>query len=167
MLSNAHLTSHSRMSGSRWVITPSWLSESWRSFLSTSFVYSCHLFLLSFTSVRSIPFLSFIEPIFAWNVTLSSVHFSSVTQSYPTLWDPMNRSTPGLPVHHQILEFTQTQVHRVSNAIQPFHPLSSPSPPAPNPSQHQSFSTSQLFTWGDQSTGVSTLASFLPKKSHL
>ena len=52
--------------------------------------------------------------------------------------DPMNRSTPGLPVHHQLLEFTQTHVHRVGDAIQPSHPLSSPSPPAPNPSQHQS-----------------------------
>ena len=62
----------------------------------------------------------------------------SVAQSCPTLCDPMNRSTPGLPVHHQLPEFTQTHVHRVSDAIQPSHPLSSPSPPAPNPSQHQS-----------------------------
>ena len=67
-----------------------------------------------------------------------SVQFSSVTQSCPTLCDPMNRSTPGLPVHHQLPEFTQTHVHRVSDAIQPSHPLSSPSPPAPNPSQHHS-----------------------------
>ena len=59
------------------------------------------------------------------------------TQSCPTLDDPMNCSTPGLPVHHQLLEFTQTHVHQVSDAIQPSHPLSSPSP-APNPSQHQS-----------------------------
>ena len=80
----------------------------------------------------------------------------------------MNRSTPGLPVHHQLPEFTQTHFHRVSDAIQPSHPLSSPSPPAPNPSQHQS-----LFQWvnsshevGGQSTGASALASFLPKKSH-
>ena len=56
----------------------------------------------------------------------------SVAQSCPTLWDPMNRSTPGLPVHHQLPEFTETHVHRVSDAIQPSHPLSSPSPPAPN-----------------------------------
>ena len=62
----------------------------------------------------------------------------SVAQSCPTLCDPMNCSRPGLPVHHQLLEFTQTHVHRVSDAIQPSHPLSSPSPPAPNPSQHQS-----------------------------
>ena len=68
----------------------------------------------------------------------SSVHFSSVTQSSPTLCDAMNRSTPGFPVHHQLPEFTQTHVHRVGDAIQPSHPGSSPSPPAPNPSQHQS-----------------------------
>ena len=65
-----------------------------------------------------------------------SVQFSSVTQSCPTLCDPMNRSTPGLPVHHQLPEFTQTYVHRVGDAIQPSHPLLSPFPPAPNPSQH-------------------------------
>ena len=67
-----------------------------------------------------------------------SVQLSSVAQSCPTLCDPMNRSTPGLPVHHQLPEFTQTHVHQVSDAIQPSHPLSSPSSPAPNPSQHQS-----------------------------
>ena len=61
-----------------------------------------------------------------------------VTQSCLTLCDPMNRSTPGLPVHHQLPEFTQTHVHRVRDAIQPSHPLSSPYPPALNPSQHQS-----------------------------
>ena len=90
----------------------------------------------------------------------------SVSQSCPTLCDPMNRSMPGLPVHHQLLEFTQTQDHQVSDAIQPFHPLSSPSPLAPNPSQHQS-----LFQWVNSSHEVakvlefSALASFLPKKS--
>ena len=67
-----------------------------------------------------------------------SFSFSSVAQSCPTLCDPMNRSTPGLPVYHHLLEFTQTHVYRVSDAIQPSHPLSSPSPPAPNSSQHQS-----------------------------
>ena len=72
----------------------------------------------------------------------SSVQFSSVTQSCLTLCDPLNRSTPGLPVHHQLPEFTQTHVHRVNDAIQPSHPLSSPSPSALNPSQHQS-----LFQW--------------------
>ena len=64
--------------------------------------------------------------------------FSSVAELCPTLCDPMNRSMPGLPVHHHLPEFTQTQIHRVRDAIQPSHPLSSPSPPAPNPSQHQS-----------------------------
>ena len=70
----------------------------------------------------------------------SNVQFSLVTQSGPTLCDPMNCSTPGLPVHHQLPEFAQTHVHRVSDAIQPSHPLSSPSPPAHNPSQHHIFS---------------------------
>ena len=78
----------------------------------------------------------------------------------------MNHSTPGLPVHHQLPEFTQTHVHRVSDAIQPSHPLSSPSPLALiPPSIRVLFPMSQLFTWGGQSTGVSALASFLPKKS--
>ena len=70
-------------------------------------------------------------------VKFSSVQFISVTQLCPTLCNTMNRSTPGLPVHHKLPEFTQTHVHRVSDAIQPSHSLSSPSPPAPNPYQHQ------------------------------
>ena len=74
--------------------------------------------------------------------SFSSVQFSSAAQPSPTVYDPMNRSTPGFPVHHQLPEFTQTHVHRVSDAIQPSHPLSSPSPPAPNPSHHQN-----LFQW--------------------
>ena len=68
----------------------------------------------------------------------SSVQFSSVIQSCPTLCNPMNHGMPGLPVHHQLPEFTQTHVHRVGDAIPLSHPLSSSSPPAPNPSQHQS-----------------------------
>ena len=91
--------------------------------------------------------------------------FSSVAQSCPALCGPMSRSMPGLPAHHHLPDFTQTHVHRVGDAIQPSHPLSSPSPPAPNPSQHQSFPMSQLSAWGGQSIGVSALASFLPKKS--
>ena len=75
-------------------------------------------------------------------IPLHSVQFSSVTQLCPTLCDPMNRSTPGLPVHHQLPEFIQAHVHWVGDAIQLPHPLSSPSPPAPNPSQHQG-----LFQW--------------------
>ena len=65
------------------------------------------------------------------------IQFSSVPQSCPTLCDPLIRSTPGFPVHHNLQEFTQTHVHRVSDAIQPSHPLPSPFPPAPKPSQHQ------------------------------
>ena len=95
--------------------------------------------------------------------TFQSVQFSSVAESCLTLCDPMNRSTPGLPEHHQLLEFTQTLVHRVSDAIQPSHPLSSPSPPAPQSlPASESFPISQLFTWGGLSTGVSALASVLP-----
>ena len=67
-----------------------------------------------------------------------SVQLSAVAQSCPTLCDPMDRSMPGLPVHHHLPEFTQTHVHRVCDAIQPSHPGSSPFPPAPNPSRHQS-----------------------------
>ena len=165
MISKAYLTSHSRISGSRWVITPSWSSWSWSCFLFSSSVYSCYLFLISSASAGSIPFLSFTVPIFAGNVPLvfqnemkstewsrakanrvlprertghskhplpstqdktlhmditrwsipksfqmKHIQFSSVAQSCPTLCNPMNRSMPGLLVHHQLPEFTQTHV---------------------------------------------------------
>ena len=84
-----------------------------------------------------------------------SVQFRSVTQSCPTLCEPMNRSTPGLPVHHQLPEFTETHVHRVGDAIQPSHPLSSPSLPAPNRSQHQT-----LFQWVNSSHEVAKVLEF-------
>jgi len=84
-----------------------------------------------------------------------ALQFSSVAQSCLTLCDPMNCSMPGLPVHHQLPEFTQTHVHRVGDAIQPSHPLSSPSPPAPNPSQHQS-----LFQWVNSSHEVAKVLEF-------
>ena len=88
--------------------------------------------------------------------------FSSV-QSYLTLCDPMDCSTPGLPVHHQLPEFTQTHVHQVGDAIQQSYPLSSPSPPALNISQHQGlFKWVKLFASGGQSIGASASASFLP-----
>ena len=83
------------------------------------------------------------------------VPFSSIAQSCPTLCDPMNRSTPGLPVHHQHSEFTQTHIHQVGDAIQPSHPGSSPSPPAPNPSQQQS-----LFQWVNSSHEVAKVLEF-------
>ena len=96
-------------------------------------------------------------------VVVQSLQFSSVAQSCPTLCNPKNCSTRGLPVCHQLPDFTQTHVHRVSGAIQPSHPLSSPSPPAPNPSQHQG-----LFQWVSslrevaKVLGVSASASVLP-----
>ena len=90
-----------------------------------------------------------------------SVQFSHSIVS--TLCNHMNCSIPGLPVHHQLLEFTQTHVHWVGDAIQPSHPLPSPSPPAPNPSRaSRSFPMSQLFSLGGQSIGVSASASVLP-----
>ena len=81
-----------------------------------------------------------------------SLQFSSVVQSCPTLWDPMNCSTSGLTVHHQLLDLTQAHVHRVSDDILPSHPLLSPSPPAPNPSQHQG-----LFQWINSSHQVAKI----------
>ena len=98
-------------------------------------------------------------------ISLQSVQFSSVAQSCLTLCDPMSCSTSGLLVHHQLLEFTQTHIHRVGDAIQPFHPLLSPSPCPQSLPASESFPMSQLFAWGGQSTGVSALASFLPKNT--
>ena len=96
---------------------------------------------------------------------ISSVEFSSVAQSCPTLCDPMNCSIPDLPVHHQLPEFTQTHIHRVSDAIQPSHPLSSPSPPAPNISQLQS-----LFQWVNSLHEVAKVLEFqlyiIPSNEH-
>ena len=93
-----------------------------------------------------------------WNVQHQEQTFSSVQFSHSVVSDPMNRSTPGLPVHHQFREFTQTHVHQVSDAIQPSHLLSYPSPPA----RIRLFPLNQLFAWGGQCTGVSASASVLP-----
>ena len=102
-----------------------------------SFTHSCYSRKQHETHQRCISFL----PCFSfWGHQIRSDQISPVAQSCPTLCHPMNCSTPGLPVHHQLPEFTQTHVHRVSDAIQPSHPLLSPSPPAPNPSQNQSLS---------------------------
>ena len=94
-----------------------------------------------------------------WSIVVYNIlqiqSVSSVVQSCLTVCNPMNHSTPGLPVHHQLLEFTQTHVYRVSDAIQPSHPLSSPSPPAPNPSQNQS-----LFQWVNSSHEVAKVLEF-------
>ena len=108
--------------------------------------------------------ISYVPCIFKYLIYISYINkyqFSSVAQSCLTLCNPINHSTPGLPVRHQLPEFTQTHVRWVGDAIQPSHPLSSPSPPAPSPSQHQGL-MSQLFSWGGQSIGVSALASVLP-----
>ena len=99
------------------------------------------------------------------SVLYISAQLRSVAQSCLILYDPMNRSTPGLPVHHQLPEFTQTHLHQVGDAIQPSHPLSSPSPPASNSSQHQSLFQRVNSSHDVAKTGVSALASFLPKKS--
>ena len=107
-------------------------------------------FYVQINCLTSIPFLQQFP-----ELSSSSVQFSSVSQSCPTLYDPMNRSIPGLPVHYQLPEFTQTHVHRVSEAIQPSHSLSSPSPPAPNPSQHQS-----LFQWVNTSHEMAKVLEF-------
>ena len=90
-----------------------------------------------------------------WLSSKTWVQFSSVAQLCPTLCEPMNCGTPGLPVHHQLPEFTQTHVHWVSDAIQPSHPLLSPSPPALNPSQHQG-----LFKWVSSSHQVAKILEF-------
>ena len=92
----------------------------------------------------------------------SSVQFSSVAQSCLTLCNRMNRSTPGLPVYHQLLEFTQTHVHRVGDAIQPSHPVFPFSSCPQSLPASESFPMSQLFAWDGQSIGVSALTSVLP-----
>ena len=99
-----------------------------------------------------------LHPFMNTGKTIRSDQIRSVAQSCPTLCDPMNHSMPGLPVHHQLLEFTETHVHRVRDAIQPSHPLSSLSPPAPNPSQHQS-----LFQWVDSVHQVAKVLELQPQ----
>ena len=102
--------------------------------------------------------------LFSSVLVISSGEFSSVAQSCPTLCNPMNHSTPGLPVHHQLPEFTQTHVHWVGDAIQSSPPLVVPFSSCPQSlPASEFFAMSQLFAWGGQSTGVSALASFLPR----
>ena len=148
--------------------TLAYLSVKWVDFISQFISVQCNLIRCNSIHHRMLSYS------FAWNLKfylqvistppdlhksarILSVQFSSVAQWCPTLCNPMNRSTPGLPVHHQLPEFTQTQVHWVSDAIQPSHPLSSPSPPAPNPSQHQS-----LFQWVNSSHEVAKVLEFQP-----
>ena len=123
-----------------------------------SIIYlACYLQLWSYHS-----YILCLALFFKFNIAFSqvfhythSVQFTSDAQSCPTLCDPVNHSTPGLPVHHQLPEFTQTHVHWVSNAIQPSHPLSSPSPLALNLSQHQ-----DLFQWVNSSYQVAKVLEF-------
>ena len=131
-------------------------------FYRSDYTYSCGIIWFVWTQTlqtvnsKNNETLSAFFPIRCFSsVQFSSVQFSSVTQSCPTLCGPMNLSTPGFPVHHQLPEVTQTHVHRVGNAIQPSHPLSDPSPPAPNLSQHQG-----LFKWVNSSCEVAKVLEF-------
>ena len=142
--------------------------------LPTSGVYSnsCPLSRWCHPNISSpvVPFSSFPQSFpasgsFQLSQLFASVQFSRSVMSN-SLWShESHHARPPCCVHHQLPEFTQTQVHQVGDAIQPSHSLSSTSPPAPNPSQHQSFPMSQLFAWGGQSIGVSALASVLPKNT--
>ena len=124
MLPKAHLISHSRMSESRWLITPLWLFGSWRSFLYSSSVYSCHLFLISSASVTNLCSVQ------------SLSHFFSVTNLCQILCIPMDCSSPGCSVLHCLLQFAQIHIHWVRDGILPSHPLPASSPLAFNCSQH-------------------------------
>ena len=110
---------------------------------------------ISVYNMQSLYLSAFEKKKLSLRLTTNCTQFSSVTQSCPTLCDPMNCSTPGLPVHYQLPEFTQTHVHWVGDAIQPSHLLSFPSPPAPNPSQHQS-----LFQWVNSSQEMAKVLEF-------
>ena len=136
-----------------WRLPSSILTDSRQRLMTTGNLALKHL-------SKTMSYLDLIHQFMAsrWHLSrhmFSSVQFSSVTQSCLTLCDPMNHSTSGLPVHHQLPKFTQTHVHRVSDAIQPSHPLSFPSPPAPSPSQHQS-----LFQWVNSSHEVAKVVEF-------
>ena len=128
-----------------------WWLITWRNFFMCSLSIYCKI------SVCSSLLPNFLMYYFSFWFTTKQHQFSSVqfTQSCPALCDPMNRSTPGLPVHHQLPEFTQTHVHWVGDAIQPSHPLSSPSPPVLNLSQHQG-----LFKWVSSSHQVAKVLEF-------
>ena len=119
-----------------------------QNFIGFNFIYTIYQssFFTAFSYSPQCPIID-MSTIFSW------VQFSCSVLS--TLCNPMNRSTPGLPVHHQLPEFTQIHAHRVSDAIQPSHPLSSLSPPAPNPSQHQS-----LFQWVSSSHEMAKVLEF-------
>ena len=112
MFPKAHLTSHPRMFGFSWVITPLWLSGLWRSFLYSSYVYSCHLFLIYSASVRSIPFLSFTVPIFAWNVPLMSLIFLKRSLVFPILLFRTNKHPKFHGCNHHLQWFWSHEIKR-------------------------------------------------------
>ena len=128
-----------------------------RSWHHTAVVPFCKTLSFSLAQIQEIVLLSLMK----WKQRdlslnmFSDIQFSSVAQSCPNLCNPVNRSTPGFPVQHQLPEFTQTHIHRVSDAIQPSHPLPSPSPLSPNPSQHQG-----LFQWVNSSHEVAKVLEF-------
>ena len=137
-------------------------SETWKPLTSCVIAYKsfCSGFTLQTNFIQGqfafYPFFFFF--FYCRNQSVQSLSRSVVSDS-ATPWIAACQASLSI---HQLPEFTQTHVHRVSDAIQPSHPLSSPSPPAPNPSQHQSFPMSRLFAWGGQSIGVSALALVLP-----
>ena len=129
-----------------------WVSGEWRNIASSNGESSRASHSYDIMKVHEETIASAFPPL---SINLIFAQFSSVPQSCPTLCDPMNCSMPGLPAHHQLPESTQTHVHRVSDAIQPSHPLSSPSPPAPNLSQHHG-----LFKWVSSSHQVAKVLEF-------
>ena len=149
--SSVSSVSHVRLFATPWItacLASLSITNSWSSLKPMSIelvMPSNHLILC-----RPLPLLPSIFP------SIRSDQIGSVTQSCPTLCYPLNLSMPGLPVHHQLPEFIQTHVHRVSDAIQSSHPLSSPSPSTPNPSQHQS-----LFQWVNSSHEVPKVLEFI------
>ena len=136
------------------VCLPSWICRFTYFAKFGIFLFFSQVLFLTLLSFSSFPRI-LVTLMLCYSPIYPSVQFSSVAQSCPTLCDPVNHSTPGLPVHHQLLEFTQIHVHRVSDAIQPSHPRSSPSPPAPNPAQHQG-----LFQWVNSSHEVAKVLEF-------
>ena len=150
MLFKGHLTSHYRMSNSRWVITPSWLSGSVRSLLYSYSLYSCHFFLISSASVRSIPFLSFFMLIFAWKVPFSSVHFSRSVVS-DSLWPhELQHARPPCPsptlgVHPNSCPSSRWCHPAIPSSVVPFSSCPQSLPAS------GSFPMSQLFASGGQS----------------
>ena len=149
--SNTHILKPGGSSLTPWHPENLSLNEFYNFSVLWKWIVFCPLFTSSLSKYKpnSLSLLGFLF------INTHSLQFSSVVQSCPTLCNPMNRRMPGLSVHHKLPEFTQTHVHQVGDAIQPSHLLSSPSPPAPNPSQHQG-----LFQWVNSSHEVAKVLEF-------